>query len=59
VTLILRDDFAYIIDVKSEGFYSSNQDGGYDDIYKFTETRKLTCKHLSGKITDIDSKTQL
>jgi outer membrane protein OmpA-like peptidoglycan-associated protein/tetratricopeptide (TPR) repeat protein len=58
-----RDDFAYIIDVKSrKGFYSSNKDGGegYDDIYKFTETRKLTCKQIIyGKITDIDSKASI
>lgn len=51
-----QDDFAFLIDSKSrDGFFTSNRDGGqgYDDVYKFTETRKLTCKqNLSGTITD-------
>lgn len=50
------DDFAYLIDTKTrKGFLSSNRDGGkgYDDIYKFTETRKLICEQiLSGIVTD-------
>jgi outer membrane protein OmpA-like peptidoglycan-associated protein/tetratricopeptide (TPR) repeat protein len=51
-----QDDFAFMIDSKSRnGFFSSNRDGGkgFDDIYKFTETRKLTCEQkLVGIITD-------
>jgi outer membrane protein OmpA-like peptidoglycan-associated protein/tetratricopeptide (TPR) repeat protein len=51
-----QDDFAYLIDTKSRrGFLSSNRDGGqgYDDIYKFLETRKLICEqNLSGIVTD-------
>ena len=38
-----KDDFAYLIDTKSRrGFFTSNRDGGqgYEDIYKFLETRK-------------------
>jgi hypothetical protein len=38
-------------------FYS-NRDGGkgYDDIYKFTETKKLICEQiLKGTITDKES----
>jgi outer membrane protein OmpA-like peptidoglycan-associated protein/tetratricopeptide (TPR) repeat protein len=58
-----KDDFAFIIDNKSgKGFFSSNRDGGqgYDDIYKFTETRKLICEQeLYGEITDLDSKMTL
>ena len=51
-----QDDFAFMIDSKSRnGFFSSNREGGkgYDDIYKITEIRKLTCKQeLTGLITD-------
>ncbi len=51
-----KDDFAYLIDTKTrKGFLSSNRDGGkgYDDIYKFIETRKLICEQLlSGIVTD-------
>ncbi|GEL12445.1 cell envelope biogenesis protein OmpA [Flavobacterium glycines] len=58
-----KDDFAYIIDSKSrKGFLSSNRDGGqgYDDIYKFLETRKLICEQeLYGEITDKESKLPL
>lgn len=54
-----QDDFAYLIDTKTrKGFLTSNRDGGKgsDDIYKFTETRKLICKQvLSGIVTDIDT----
>jgi outer membrane protein OmpA-like peptidoglycan-associated protein/tetratricopeptide (TPR) repeat protein len=50
------DDFAYLIDTKTrKGFLSSNREGGkgYDDIYKFIETRKLICEQLlSGIVTD-------
>jgi outer membrane protein OmpA-like peptidoglycan-associated protein/tetratricopeptide (TPR) repeat protein len=52
-----KDDFAYWIDTKSRrGFLSSNRDGGqgYDDIYKFLETRKLICEQqLYGKVNDL------
>ncbi|KQB41405.1 OmpA family protein [Flavobacterium aquidurense] len=50
------DDFAFIIDSNTrKGFFSSNKEGGIgnDDIYKFTETRKLDCeKKLSGTVLD-------
>ncbi|TDE00752.1 OmpA family protein [Flavobacterium hiemivividum] len=52
-----KDDFGYWIDTKSRrGFLSSNRDGGqgYDDIYKFLETKKLICEQeLYGKVTDL------
>jgi len=52
-----KDDFAYWIDTKSrKGFFTSNRDGGqgFDDIYKFLETRKLKCEQvLYGKITEL------
>ena len=54
-----QDDFAYLIDTKTrKGFLSSNRDGGhgYDDIYKFLETRKLVCEqNLSGIVTDLET----
>lgn len=50
------DDFAFLIDTKTQvGFFSSNRKSGlgYDDIYKFKETRKLICEQLlAGVITD-------
>lgn len=50
------DDFAFIIDTNtSKGYFSSNREGGkgYDDIYQFIETRKLSCEQLmAGKVTD-------
>nr|WP_315189684.1 OmpA family protein [uncultured Flavobacterium sp.] len=50
------DDFAFLIDSKSKnGFFTSNRSGGkgFDDIYKFTETRKLACEQsVSGIITN-------
>lgn len=52
-----KDDFGYLIDTKSRrGFLTSNRNGGqgYDDIYKFLETRKLKCEQeLYGIITDM------
>ena len=52
-----KDDFAYLIDTKSRrGFFTSNRDGGqgYDDIYKFLETRRLICEQLLyGEVTDM------
>jgi outer membrane protein OmpA-like peptidoglycan-associated protein/tetratricopeptide (TPR) repeat protein len=54
-----KDDFAYLIDTKTrKGFITSNRDGGkgYDDIYKFLETRKLICEQmLSGIVTDLET----
>ena len=53
------DDFAFLIDNGSRsGFFTSNREGGkgYDDIYKFIETRKLICEQeLSGVVTDLDT----
>ena len=50
------DDFAYVIDSKSrKGFFSSNREGGKgsDDIYKFTEIKKLSCEQsISGVVVD-------
>ena len=58
-----KDDFAYLIDTKSRrGFFSSNRDGGqgYDDIYKFLETKRLICEQvLYGEITDLITKELL
>ena len=54
-----KDDFAYIIDTKTrKGFLTSNREGGkgFDDIYKFLETRKLICEQfLSGLVTDLET----
>jgi outer membrane protein OmpA-like peptidoglycan-associated protein len=54
-----KDDFAYLIDTKTrKGFVTSNRDGGqgYDDIYKFLETRKLICvQELYGNVTDLNT----
>jgi len=54
-----QDDFAYLIDTKTrKGFLSSNRTGGqgYDDIYKFVETRKLICEQvLAGVVTDLET----
>jgi outer membrane protein OmpA-like peptidoglycan-associated protein/tetratricopeptide (TPR) repeat protein len=54
-----KDDFAYLIDTKSrKGFFTSNRDGGqgYDDIYKFLETKKLVClQELYGIVTDLNT----
>jgi outer membrane protein OmpA-like peptidoglycan-associated protein len=50
------DDFGFIIDTKSKiGYFTSNREGGkgFDDIYKFTETRSLLCtQELVGVITN-------
>ncbi len=54
-----QDDFAFTIDSKNRnGFFSSNRENGHglDDIYRFTETRRLICEqNLSGTITDAES----
>ena len=53
------DDFAFFIDNNSRnGFFTSNRSGGhgFDDIYKFSETKKLQCEQiLTGTITDNDT----
>ncbi len=54
-----KDDFAYIINTKTRtGYFTSNRDGGkgFDDIYKFTELRKLECEQLiEGVVRDNES----
>lgn len=54
-----NDDFAYLIDTKTRtGYFTSNRNGGkgYDDIYKFTELRKLNCEQaLTGIVTDLET----
>ncbi|KQB40646.1 OmpA family protein [Flavobacterium aquidurense] len=54
-----QDDFAFIINSKNRnGFFSSNRENGhgFDDVYRFTETRRLICEQeLSGTITDADT----
>ena len=58
-----QDDFAYYLDSKSRtGYFTSNRPGGHgdDDIYKFTETKKLECEQLlSGYVFDEDTKLGL
>ncbi|RKS89637.1 WD40 repeat protein [Flavobacterium limicola] len=58
-----QDDFAFLINSKNRnGFFTSNREGGngYDDIYRFTELRKLTCEQmLVGIITDQETGIQL
>ena len=58
-----QDDFAFLFNSKNRnGFFTSNREGGngYDDIYRFTELRKLTCEQmLSGIITDQETGIQL
>jgi outer membrane protein OmpA-like peptidoglycan-associated protein/tetratricopeptide (TPR) repeat protein len=53
------DDFGFIIDTKTRnGFFTSNREGGkgFDDIYKFTETKSLECtQELVGIITNATS----
>ena len=54
-----QDDFAFIINSENRsGFFSSNREGGvgYDDIYRFTETKKLVCNQtLAGTVVDLES----
>lgn len=58
-----QDDFAFLINSKNRnGFFTSNREAGngYDDIYRFTELRKLTCEQmLAGIITDQETGIQL
>ncbi|MBF4508580.1 OmpA family protein [Flavobacterium sp. JLP] len=55
-----QDDFGFTIDSKNRnGFFSSNRESGHglDDIYRFTETRRLICEQdLMGTVTDAESK---
>lgn len=57
------DDFAYIIDEQTgKGYFTSNRTAGkgYDDIYSFTELKKLQtdCRQLiTGVVTDSDDKS--
>jgi outer membrane protein OmpA-like peptidoglycan-associated protein len=54
-----KDDFAFFMDSKTRiGYFTSNRSGGkgFDDIYKFTELRKLFCEQvLTGTVTDSDT----
>lgn len=54
-----QDDFGFTIDSKKRnGFFSSNREGGHglDDIYRFTETRRLVCEQdLMGIVVDSES----
>lgn len=54
-----QDDFAFIINSENRsGFFSSNRAGGigYDDIYRFTETKKLVCNQtLAGNVVDLEN----
>ncbi|WP_428230133.1 OmpA family protein [Flavobacterium sp.] len=58
-----QDDFAFIIESKNRnGFFSSNRENGhgFDDIYRFTETRKLNCEQeLTGTVTDAETNINL
>ncbi|KAF2329480.1 OmpA family protein [Flavobacterium daemonense] len=54
-----QDDFAFTIDGKNRnGFFSSNRENGHglDDVYRFTETRRLVCEQdLMGTVSDAES----
>ncbi|MBS7252667.1 OmpA family protein [Flavobacterium branchiicola] len=54
-----QDDFAFIINSKNRnGFFSSNRENGHgvDDIYRFTETKRLVCEQeLTGTVNDAES----
>lgn len=54
-----HDDFAFTIDSKNRnGFFSSDRENahGLDDIYRFTETKKLICEQdLKGTVNDFES----
>jgi outer membrane protein OmpA-like peptidoglycan-associated protein len=54
-----QDDFAFLLDSKSRtGFFSSNRGGGNgnDDIYRFSETKKLVCQQVL-EVTIVDAET--
>lgn len=54
-----QDDFAFVIDSKNRnGFFSSNREGGIgnDDIYRFTEIKKILCQQiLKGTTADLET----
>lgn len=54
-----QDDFGFMLDGKNRnGYFSSNRNGGHglDDIYRFTEIKRLVCEQdLMGTITDAES----
>lgn len=54
-----QDDFAFIINSKNRnGFFSSNRENGHglDDVYRFTEIRKLNCEQdLMGTVTNAET----
>jgi outer membrane protein OmpA-like peptidoglycan-associated protein/tetratricopeptide (TPR) repeat protein len=58
-----QDDFAFVVKGKNgTGFFSSNRAGGNgnDDIYRFTEIRKLFCEQqLKGTVADLDNSQRL
>ena len=58
-----QDDFAFIINSKNRnGFFSSNRENGLglDDVYRFTEIRKLVCEQdLMGTVTDAETNETL
>lgn len=58
-----QDDFAFSIDSRTRsGYFSSNRETsqGLDDIYRFTETRRLICEqNLTGTVTDSESNAVL
>lgn len=58
-----QDDFAFIINSKNRnGFFSSNRENGLglDDVYRFTEIRKLICEQdLMGTVTDAETNETL
>lgn len=58
-----QDDFAFIINSKNRnGFFSSNRANGHglDDVYRFTENRRLICEQqISGIITDQETNEKL
>jgi len=58
-----QDDFAFIINSKNRnGFFSSNRENGHglDDVYRFTEIRKLVCEQdIMGTVTDVESNLPL
>lgn len=53
-----QDDFTFIIDKNRKGFFSSNRENGhgFDDIYRFTETKKLICTQvIKGTVSDLET----
>ncbi|WP_317048273.1 OmpA family protein [Flavobacterium aurantiibacter] len=54
-----KDDFGFYMNpVGRTGFFTSNRESGkgFDDIYKFTELKKLNCEQvLEGILRDVDT----